>query len=50
MNIHEFQAKAILRHFGVPVPEKHVVYNDNSARDWVNRLSSQTNDRKGAFR
>lgn len=38
MNIHEYQAKAILRNFGVPVPEGHVVYNSNSARDWANRL------------
>jgi len=38
MNIHEYQAKAILRHFGVPVPEGHVVYNSNSARDWARRL------------
>jgi len=38
MNIHEYQAKAILRHFGVPVPEGHVVYNSNSARDWAKRL------------
>ena len=38
MNIHEYQAKAILRHFGVPVPEGHVVYNSNSARNWAKRL------------
>jgi len=38
MNIHEYQAKAILRNFGVPVPEGHVVYNTNSARDWARRL------------
>jgi len=38
MNIHEYQAKAILRHFGVPVPEGHVVYNSNAARDWAKRL------------
>jgi len=38
MNIHEYQAKAILRHYGVPVPEGHVVYNSNSARDWARRL------------
>ncbi|ORJ62105.1 ADP-forming succinate--CoA ligase subunit beta [Geothermobacter hydrogeniphilus] len=38
MNIHEYQAKAILRNFGVPVPEGHVVYNSNSARDWAKRL------------
>ncbi len=38
MNIHEYQAKAILRNFNVPVPEGHVVYNSNSARDWARRL------------
>lgn len=38
MNIHEYQAKAILRNFGVPVPDGHVVYNTNSARDWARRL------------
>jgi succinyl-CoA synthetase beta subunit len=38
MNIHEYQAKAILRHFGVPVPEGHVVYNGNAARDWAKRI------------
>jgi succinyl-CoA synthetase beta subunit len=38
MNVHEYQAKAILRNFGVPVPEGHVVYNSNSARDWAKRI------------
>jgi len=38
MNIHEYQAKAILRNFGVPVPDGHVVYNSNQARDWARRL------------
>jgi len=38
MNVHEYQAKAILRNFGVPVPDGHVVYNINSARDWARRL------------
>jgi len=38
MNVHEYQAKAILRNFKVPVPEGHVVYNINSARDWAKRL------------
>ena len=38
MNIHEYQAKAILRNFGVPVPDGHVVYNGNAARDWARRL------------
>ncbi|MBN2888590.1 MAG: ADP-forming succinate--CoA ligase subunit beta, partial [Deltaproteobacteria bacterium] len=34
----EYQAKAILRKFGVPVPDGHVVYNGNSAREWAKRL------------
>ncbi|MGE0157004.1 MAG: ADP-forming succinate--CoA ligase subunit beta [Geobacter sp.] len=38
MNIHEYQAKAILRKFGVPVPDGHVCYNGNSAREWAKRL------------
>lgn len=38
MNIHEYQAKAILRNFGVPVPDGHVTYNSNIARDWARRL------------
>ncbi len=38
MNIHEYQAKAILRKFGVPVPDGHVCYNGNSAREWSKRL------------
>jgi len=41
MNIHEYQAKAILRNFDVPVPEGHVVYNSNSARDWAKRLGGE---------
>ena len=40
MNIHEYQAKAILRKFGVPVPDGHVVYNGNNAREWAKRLGS----------
>ena len=38
MNIHEYQAKAILRKFGVPVPDGHVCYNGASAREWCKRL------------
>ena len=38
MNIHEYQAKAILQNFGVPVSDGHVVYNSNAARDWAKRL------------
>ncbi|BCS54699.1 ADP-forming succinate--CoA ligase subunit beta [Geobacter sp. SVR] len=38
MNIHEYQAKGILRSFGVPVPDGHVIYNSASAREWSKRL------------
>ena len=38
MNIHEYQAKAILRKFDVPVPDGHVCYNGASAREWAKRL------------
>jgi succinyl-CoA synthetase beta subunit len=38
MNIHEYQAKEILRKFGVTVPDGHVTYNSASARDWAKRL------------
>ena len=38
MNIHEYQAKAILRNSEVPVPEGHAVNNSNAARDWAKRL------------
>jgi succinyl-CoA synthetase beta subunit len=40
MNIHEYQAKALLRNFSVPVPEGHVVYNSNSALDMARRLGA----------
>jgi succinyl-CoA synthetase beta subunit len=38
VNIHEYQAKALLRNFGVPVPDGHVCYNGASAREWAKRL------------
>ena len=38
MNIHEYQAKEILRKFGVTVPDGHVCYNSASARDWAKRI------------
>jgi len=38
VNIHEYQAKAILRKHGVPVPDGHVCYNGASAREWAKRL------------
>ena len=38
MNIHEYQAKGILRRFDVPVPDGHVCYNSASVREWAKRL------------
>lgn len=38
MNIHEYQAKEILREYGVAVPDGNVCYNSASARDWAKRL------------
>ena len=38
MNIHEYQAKGILRRFGVAVPDGHVSYNSATAREWAKRL------------
>jgi succinyl-CoA synthetase beta subunit len=38
MNIHEYQAKEILRGYGVAVPDGQVCYNSASARDWAKRL------------
>lgn len=40
MNIHEYQAKAILRRFDVSVPDGHVCYNGASAREWAKRLGN----------
>ena len=31
MNIHEYQAKAVLKQFGVPVPEGYPAFNVNEA-------------------
>ena len=38
MNIHEYQAKEVLRDYGVAVPDGQVCYNSASARDWAKRL------------
>ena len=40
MKIHEYQAKAILAKFGVPVPRGEVVFNKNEARAAAQRLST----------
>jgi succinyl-CoA synthetase beta subunit len=31
MNIHEYQAKELLKHYGVPVPEGHVAWTPDEA-------------------
>ena len=31
MNIHEYQAKAVLREFGVPVPRGHAAFSVDEA-------------------
>src|ERR1700730_4364019 len=33
MNIHEYQAKAVLREFGVPVPRGHAAFSVEEASD-----------------
>ena len=38
MNIHEYQAKEILRSHGVPVPDGYVCFNSASAREGAKRL------------
>ena len=38
MKIHEYQGKAILARYGVPVPEGEVVFDAASAREVAKRL------------
>ena len=38
MNIHEYQAKAILKKYGVPVPDGHVAYTPDEAVDAAKKL------------
>jgi len=40
MKIHEYQAKAILARFGVPVPRGEVVFKKDEARDVAQRLGT----------
>jgi succinyl-CoA synthetase beta subunit len=42
MKIHEYQAKAILAQYGVPVPQGEVVYNPDDARAAAQRLGGGT--------
>ena len=38
MNIHEYQAKALLKSFGAPVPRGLPAFSENEARDAVAKL------------
>jgi succinyl-CoA synthetase beta subunit len=40
MKIHEYQAKAILARYGVPVPRGEVTFNPSEARDIAHRLGT----------
>jgi len=40
MNIHEYQAKEVLKKFGVPVPEGYAAFNVNEAVEAAKRLHS----------
>src|SRR5882724_5631279 len=40
MNIHEYQAKAVLRDFGVPVPRGHAAFSVEEAAKAANELGT----------
>src|SRR3982074_1995433 len=40
MNIHEYQAKAVLRDFGVPVPRGHAAFSGEEAAKAANDLGT----------
>ncbi len=42
MNIHEYQGKAILKGYGVRVPENKVVYTFNEAKDAAKKIAEST--------
>ena len=42
MNIHEYQAKFILKQFGVPVPNGDVAFTAEQAVDVANKIDSKT--------
>ena len=44
MNIHEYQAKKILKEFGLPVPKGIVIFKESEIKD----LAQQTIDEVGA--
>ena len=41
MNIHEYQAKNILKEFGVPVPNGVVILNKDEIENEVKKLNSK---------
>jgi len=48
MKIHEYQAKAILARYGVPVPRGEVTFNPAEARDIAHRLGFHAEPRPAA--
>ena len=40
MNIHEYQAKQVLKQFGVPVPQGHVAFSADEAVAAAEKLGS----------
>ena len=48
MNIHEYQAKAVLREFGVPVPRGHAAFSVEEAVKAANDLGTPVARRQGA--
>ena len=49
MKIHEYQAKAILARYGVPIPRGEVAYRKEEVRRLAEG-SSGANDQHGAYR
>ena len=41
MNIHEYQAKDLLREFGAPVPQGVVIYNSNEILEKIKILDTK---------
>lgn len=50
MNLHEFQAKSLLRKFEVPVPEGIVAYNPEEAKQAAHIINSRTGSEKFAVK
>ena len=42
MNIHEYQAKEILKEFGAPVSKGEVIFSINEIKEKISKLKSQT--------